>query len=152
MIWAETKGIISKLVWINKFFGDRKNKQTLRAKYHGQRIENSTIPTSNSRPLALTLIMIWKMFQQTRTNRQVWYQLIVKSQMCKSGLYAGPWRWSGKLTSNALLFMVGPGGADALDVAQFGQLHKSSMEICTKQERLLDLIQFSTWRLGYKYF
>ena len=152
MIWAETKGIISKLVWFNKFYGDRKNKQTLRAKYHGQRIENSTIPTSNSRPLALTLIMIWKMFQQTRTNRQVWYQLIVKSQMCKSGLYAGPWRWSGKLTSNALLFMVGPGGADALDVAQFGQLHKSSMEICTKQERLLDLIQFSTWRLGYKYF
>ena len=57
--------------------------------------------------------MIWKMFQQTRTNRQVWYQLIVKSQMCKSGLYAGPWRWSGKLTSNALLFMVGPGGAGA---------------------------------------
>ena len=84
------------------------------------------------------------MFQKTRTNRRVWYQLIVKSQMCKSGLYAGLWRWSGKLTSNALLFMVGPGGADALDVAQFGQLHKSSIEICTKQERLLDLIQFST--------
>ena len=64
--------------------------------------------------------------------------------MCKSGLYAGLWRWSGKLTSNALLFMVGPGGDDALDVAQFGQLHKSSIEICTKQKKLLDLIQFST--------
>ena len=39
--------------------------------------------------------------------------------------------------------MVGPGGADALDVAQFGQLHKSSIEICTKQKKLLDHTVYS---------
>ena len=45
-----------------------------------------------------------------------WVNLVCMRRVCGS---------SGKLTSNALLFMAGPGGADAVDVLQL-RPHKST--------------------------